>query len=132
VEQGFEFLGFHIRKDGVEIKRKRMDEIREVIRERIRKLDNPSSTLEQKIKAMTLINASIRGFRNYFFRSDETKIIEQLKILEESINRMANDYLSPPVIADPAWTQREKFYEKEMEAIENEVGEMKLQGVTVR
>ena len=36
----------------------------------------------------------------------------------------------PPVIADPAWTQREKFYEKEMEAIENEIGEMKLQGVT--
>lgn len=130
VEEGFDFLGFHISNSAIEIKQRRMFEIKEVILEKIRALDNPSSTLEQRISAMTLINSTIRGFRNYFFHADESKIAEQLKALEESTNQMAHDCLSSNIIADPAWTQREKFYDKTMDTMNNAVSEMKPQALT--
>lgn len=109
LSDGFDYLGFSIREDGIRIKQNRTVAIQDILRGYVMTLGNLSSTLEQRSDARTNINATIRGWRNYFALPDEPHIAEQMKLLDESMEQMAHYYLPLNIRDDPAWICRERF-----------------------
>ncbi len=121
VAGGFEFLGFKIKKDSLEVKQKRLEDIQAVLLRHIQVLGNASSTFDARVSSITRINAIIRGFRNYFVLPDERLITEQMHFLDGRTEEMAREYLPPGIRGDPAWICRERFYlSRTMEDIESE------------
>lgn len=106
---GFDYLGFHINSDTIEIRQKKIDAVQELLRKQIMILGDSSSTLEKRMSAMIRINAVVRGYRNYFALTGESRIIEQMRFLDGRIELMGNFYLPPSIKDDPAWICRERF-----------------------
>ncbi len=110
VSEGFEYLGFKIAKEGLSIRQRKMDEIIDVIQELMMVLGKDVATLAEKMDAVIRINATIRGFRNYFFVVGENQIMQQLAFLDGCIEQMANHLLPSRIKDDPVWICRERFY----------------------
>jgi CRISPR-associated protein Cas1 len=121
VVEGFDFLGFKIKKDSLEVKPKRFDDIQAVLLRYIQVLGSASSTLDAQVSSITQINAIIRGFRNYFALPDERPITEQMHFLDTRTEEIAHEYLPLEIRRDPAWICRERFcLSRKMEEIESE------------
>jgi group II intron reverse transcriptase/maturase/CRISPR-associated endonuclease Cas1 len=121
LDDGFDFLGFRIDRQGIEIKHARIEEAQEMLRTYVKTLGSPVSTLQQRADSLMRINAVIRGWRNYFSLPDEKHIKEQLRVMDGNIEQMAGYYLPASVRDDPAWICRERFtLPKTIEELETE------------
>lgn len=108
VEDGIEFLGFKVYKETIRIRIEKINNVFEVLEKNIKKLAI-HSTLGEKIKSLTIINSTIRGFRNYFFLTEEDTIKTQLELLEGQIENITKSILTPEILNDPFWICRERF-----------------------
>ncbi len=107
--EGFDYLGFHITNNAIEIRQNKIDSVQELVRRQIVILGNAASNMENRVEAMLRINAVARGYRNYFLLSGESRIIEQMRFLDGQVEMMGNFYLPPAIKDDPAWICRERF-----------------------
>lgn len=109
VVDGIEFLGFRIDKTRFRIRDKKIEHIQDTLEIYIKKLGNKSSTIDDISKTLLKINATIRGFRNYFLLPDEPLIVKQLELMDGFIEGLAKSYLPLTIKDDPAWICRERF-----------------------
>lgn len=109
IENGIEFLGFRIDKNTIGIRNKKIKSIYELLENYIKKLGDKHSTIEDITNSLIKINATIRGFRNYFALPDEPVIKEQLEFLDGQIEDLAKSILPLKIKDDPAWICRERF-----------------------
>ncbi len=109
VDEGIDYLGFTINKSTIRIREKKVNSVFDLLETRIRKLADGNANFEQKSKLLLTINATIRGFRNYFALPEEAAIKNQLEILDGKIESLAQSVLPPEIKDDPAWICRERF-----------------------
>jgi group II intron reverse transcriptase/maturase/CRISPR-associated endonuclease Cas1 len=125
VGEGIEFLGFRIDKDGLSIRDKKIKHVQDALENYIKKLGDKDSTIDDINKMLLKINASIRGFRNYFLMPDEPAIHKQLELMDGYIEGLAKSFLPIVIQDDPAWICRERFCvsknENDFENYEEEV-----------
>lgn len=109
IEEGIEFLGFRINGNGICIRDKKIKLVSETLENYIKKLRDTSVTIDAISKTMLKINATIRGFRNYFLLSEEPAIKHQLDLLDGWVEGMAKSILPISIKDDPIWICRERF-----------------------
>ena len=128
LREGFDFLGFTIKEEGIEISGKKIGSVQEILREYLKKLGRNEATIQTQLDSITKINALIRGFRNYFALPDEALIAQQLSFLDHQTDQMGEFHLSENLREDPAWLGRERFFlKKEVSRFEAE-----QEGISIR
>ena len=124
VDEGIDYLGFRIDGNTIRIREKKINNVYELLETHIKKLADGKSSLEDKSKSLTTINATVRGFRNYFLFDEEAAIKNQLEILDGKIENLAQSVLPSEIKDDPAWICRERFLSSqdinEVESFEEE------------
>ena len=110
VEDGFEFLGFKIKRDTISIRDKKITSVWEVIEKQVKILAEKSSTMADRTRSLLKTNSAIRGFRNYFMLPDESAIQHQLELLDGQVENLGRLILPPEIKDDPVWICRERFH----------------------
>jgi len=125
IDEGFEYLGFRITRNSIAIRNRKIKLVFETMEKYMRILGDKSSTIDNIITTMMKINASVRGFRNYFMLPEEQIIKNQLELLDGQIESLAASLLPVEFKDDPAWICRERFYvPTNIDDIENDEEEM--------
>lgn len=106
---GFDFLGFTLFKDRIEIQDKKAEKVIQAVREQMKKLGSGESSLKDKVESMARFNAIVRGFRNYFVIPGGEAINSKLNYLDGRCEQMAYQYFPAQIRDDPAWICRERF-----------------------
>ncbi len=109
IEDGIEFLGFRINEKDICIRDKKIKLVYEALENYIKKLCAKSVTINDISKTLLKINATIRGFRNYFLLPEEPAIKHQLDLLDGWVEDVAKSILPISIKDDPIWICRERF-----------------------
>ncbi|MHB9013154.1 MAG: CRISPR-associated endonuclease Cas1 [Ignavibacteriaceae bacterium] len=109
IEDGVEFLGFRINEKDICIRDKKIKLVYEALVDYINKLSAKSVTINDISKTLLKINATIRGFRNYFLLPEEPAIKCQLDLLDGWVEDVAKSMLPISIKDDPIWICRERF-----------------------
>ncbi len=109
IEEGIEYLGFRINRTDIYIMDKKIKLVSSTLESYLKKLCNKTITVDELSKTMLRINATIRGFRNYFLLPGETAIKQQLEILDGCVENAAKSILPLSIKDDPIWICRERF-----------------------
>ncbi len=109
IDGGIEFLGFRVNRNEICIRDKKIKLVYEALENYIKKLCDRTVTINDISKTLLKINATIRGFRNYFLLPEEPAIIRQLDLLDGWIEDAAKSILPISIKDDPIWICRERF-----------------------
>ena len=120
VAGGFDFLGFTLFKDLIEIQGKKVERVIEAVKEQMKKLGSSESSLKDRAESMARFNAIVRGFRNYFVVPGGEAINSKLNYLDGRCEQMAFQYLPAQIRDDPAWICRERFDSSGISSVERD------------
>lgn len=109
LEQGIGFLGFQIALADVRIPPARIEVALQSVAEVLETVAAPSSTTMEKYDAIMLMNARVRGFRNYFMIDDAPAIRVQLTGMDSAVDALAQLQLPADASVALAWDSRERF-----------------------
>jgi group II intron reverse transcriptase/maturase/CRISPR-associated endonuclease Cas1 len=109
IASGFDFLGFRINDQFIEIMPEKLTRVVKEVEWRLRSLKAEGLLLKEKLECLTRINAVVRGFRNYFELPDEPHIVTQLAELDNRLDALADTFLDGELKNEVFWQCRERF-----------------------
>jgi group II intron reverse transcriptase/maturase/CRISPR-associated endonuclease Cas1 len=109
VDAGVDYLGFRLTAKTIQVQQSKLDRALIHLRQLLTMLGATESTFLQRARALSRINALIRGFRNYFALPEEPVIMRQMQELDGQLKQMAYKLLPSSLRDDPAWSCRERL-----------------------
>ncbi len=108
-DDGFDFLGFFISANDILVGTKAVARAQKAVSEAIQSLGPMDSASLPAFKRLEALNGLIRGFRNYFLLPDEQGLLMRLWELDQHLDVLVRERLSPEWQAHPYWVTRERF-----------------------
>jgi len=110
ITEGFDYLGFHINVQGLSVRKSKLELVEKSLEQSLRQLGDPKMSLKARAELLIRLNSQIMGIRNYFaFDDSEPNIAEQMRLLDERLESLANFLLPESFRQDPFWDCRERF-----------------------